>query len=306
MSLITDIQTSLLHEGSSLAPILLKFKFLASRLKSTPLQNWLGYELEGYPLDYDVPSYRKIEVVYKGTFTGPFNSGIKNAPIPSYLIEKFAGENWTVFSLRQSIAAVDDLIKNSKGGVLSVNSSNLIMMLQGKVYEGYACNDISGSFSVSQLVELQHSVRGRLLDLVIEFENIPGAADIDVGFTPKNELAGSAKIVTQIFNQTVHGTMQNVNNTGSVNSLTFGNVHQNKDALVSSLIEKGLPQADAEAFAELVTQEKPGTVDEPFGERAKVWVAENLKKAAGGSWKIGVSTAAEVLKSAALAYYGLS
>lgn len=306
MALLADIQSSLLQENVSIGPVLLKFKFLASRLGSEPLQEWIKYELEGYPRGVEVPEYRKLEIVYRGTFSGPFGSGINNAPIPSYLIEKFAGKSWTTYEMRQSIAAVDDLISKAEGnGILHVNSSNLILLLQGKVYEDYACNDVTGSFSTSQLTELQHSVKSRLLELTLEFEKIPGANEISVGVTSQPKMEGAAQTVNQIFNQTVHGTMQNVNNTGSVGSVNFGSVGD-ADALVAYLAQSGIAREDAEQFAEILASEQPQGTNEPFGQKAKEWVVKNIKKAIDGTWKVGIDVATDVLSKGALAYYGLS
>jgi hypothetical protein len=306
MALLADIQSSLLQENVSIGPVLLKFKFLASRLGSEPLQEWIKYELEGYPGGVEVPEYRKLEIVYRGTFSGPFGSGINNAPIPSYLIEKFAGKSWTTYEMRQSIAAVDDLISKAEGnGILHVNSSNLILLLQGKVYEDYACNDVTGSFSTSQLTELQHSVKSRLLELTLEFEKIPGANEISVGVTSQPKMEGAAQTVNQIFNQTVHGTMQNVNNTGSVGSVNFGSVGD-ADALVAYLAQSGIAREDAEQFAEILASEHPQGANEPFGQKAKEWVVKNIKKAIDGTWKVGIEVATDVLSKGALSYYGLS
>lgn len=117
MSLLREIQASLMQQDQSLGPILLKLRFLASRLGSGPLEEWVKHESEGYPKDVEVPDYRKLGVSYTATFSGPLGSGIRNAPIPSYLIEKRAGANWTHFEMRQSVAAVDDLMAATKKAV---------------------------------------------------------------------------------------------------------------------------------------------------------------------------------------------
>ena len=51
--------------------------------------------------------------------------------------------------------------------------------------------------------------------------------------------------------------------------------------------------------------EKPLSLDEPFGEKARGWIASNLLKAAKGAWDIGINVATKVLSEAALQYYGL-
>ena len=62
---------------------------------------------------------------------------------------------------------------------------------------------------------------------------------------------------------------------------------------------------DATQFAEIIASEEPESKQEPFGNRAKQWLVDNLKKATSGAWNIGVSVATEVLRDAALKYYGL-
>lgn len=93
----------MVQEGADLGSILLKLRLLAARLGSDTLEEWVKHESEGYPRDSDVPSYRVVGVTYRGTFLGPFGSGIKNAQIPPYLIEKHAGESWTKYGKKRDI-----------------------------------------------------------------------------------------------------------------------------------------------------------------------------------------------------------
>lgn len=156
---------------------------MAARLGSNDLEEWVKHESEGYPQDAVLPDYRIVGVTYKGTFSEPYGSGIKNAPIPPILIEAYANDSWNKHSVRESIAAVDELVKASaKGGSLGIDASNLILLLQGKIYENYACNDISGNISVVSLSEISQAVRNRVLELTIQFEkSIPAAAHITFG-----------------------------------------------------------------------------------------------------------------------------
>ncbi|WP_373501536.1 hypothetical protein [Desulfococcus sp.] len=124
MSLLHDIQTAVLQDDADLGPILLKLRLLAARLGSQPLAEWVKHESEGYPAGADLPEYRVLAVSYIANFSGPFGSGIQNAPISPYLIEKFAGKSWVRYEMRQSIAAVDDLLSSStKGGSLGINAA---------------------------------------------------------------------------------------------------------------------------------------------------------------------------------------
>ena len=75
--------------------------------------------------------------------------------------------------------------------------------------------------------------------------------------------------------------------------------------LIGSLEKSGIPAKDANEFGEIVASEEPESAEEPFGPKAKKWLGENLKKAAVGTWNMGISVATDVIKEATLRYYGL-
>lgn len=134
MSLLTEIQAALI-DGQPIGPILLKLRLLASRLGSDVLEEWVKHESEGYPPGVSLPDYRKVGVSYVGTFSGAFGSGIENAPIPPYLIEKFAGKGWNDYEIRQSVSSIDELLSSGNSGTLQINAADLILLLQGHIYE---------------------------------------------------------------------------------------------------------------------------------------------------------------------------
>ena len=305
MSLLHDIQAAVLEEDSNLGPILLKLSLLASRLGSQPLAEWVKHESEGYPVDAVLPDYRVIPVSYTASFSGPFGSGIQNAPISPYLIEKFAGESWVRYEMRQSIAAVDDLLGSSaKGGSIVINAANLILLLQGKVYEDYACNDVTGAVSRASLAELRHSVRSRVLELTIELEkSIPEASTVELGKTDPSSNK-NAEVATQIAQQVIYGNVTSISATGDRARINVAIGERDVDALVKFLVESGVPEDDARQLGQIVTSEEPESKAEPMGAKARKWFVDNLKKAADGTWKMGVSVATDVIKEALLKYYG--
>lgn len=304
MSVLHEIQTSIVKDGSELGPILLKLKLLAARLGSEPLEEWIKYESEGYPPDIEVPSYRIIGVSYTGTFSGPFGSGINNAPIPPYLIKKFAGEKWIDYKIRESIAAIDDLIKGSTNSFLGIDASNLILLLQGKIYPDYSCVSIEGHVSRSALANLQYSVRSRILDLTVELEkSVPDTIKIDLE-NPAAEIIKYADKVNQISQQIIYGDVTTITS-GDSSHIFVGLKPRDAKGLINYLVKEGFPEADAKELVSILESEEPSISDEPFGPKAKSWLLKNLKKTANGTWKIGISVATKVLTDAALKYYGL-
>lgn len=305
MSLLYQIQESVVQDGSSLGSILLKLRLLAARLGSDNLEEWVRHESEGYSIKDVLPEYRIVGISYFGQFSGPFGSGIKNAPIPSLLIAQFANDSWNQHEVRESIAAVGDLVRDSaERGVVRVEASNLILPLQGKVYPDYGCNSIEGKISTIALSEILQAVRSKVLELTIELEkSIPAAALITFG--TQNMDKDNATKAQQITQQIIYGNVENAISGGSGSNVTVNIQSHNKESVVNYLKESGLPESDANEFAQIIESEKPSSPEEPFGEAAKNWIASNLRKAIDGTWKIGVAVATKVLTEAALKYYGL-
>ena len=54
MSLLHQIQESVVQEGCDLGSVLLKLRLLAARLGSDVLEEWVKHESEGYPKDAEV------------------------------------------------------------------------------------------------------------------------------------------------------------------------------------------------------------------------------------------------------------
>jgi hypothetical protein len=157
---------------------------------------------------------------------------------------------------------------------------------------------------VSALAELKHSVQSRVLELTIELEKaLPEAASIVMGKAGGGVL-GKAGVATQIAQQIIYGNVTSISASGDATvNVAIG--ARDDDGLVRFLTEKGIAEADAKEFGAIVASEEPESAQEPLGQKARTWLLENLKKAAVGTWKVGVSVATDLLKEAALRYYGL-
>lgn len=286
------------------AQFLLKLRFLASRLGSAQLEEWVRHEAEGYPPEVDVPGYRKLSVNYRGTWSDPFGGSINNAPIPPYLIEKYASRSWTKFDMRQSISVVDELAMG-KGDAVYINASNLILRLQGKVYPDYSCLSVKGELPKTAMREIQNAVRNRVLDLTIELEKaIPDVVEVKLGeaVTAKGD---SSDTVTQVFHQTIHGLNTTVGNSGAGSQINLTIVQGDGSSLIRELVNVGIPDHAAREFADTLASEEPDQPERPLGEGARKWLARNIEKAVDGTWQVGIGVATKVLEEAAMRFYGL-
>ena len=311
MSLLREIQASVMQEADiGVGMVLLKLRFLASRLGSDLLEEWIKYELDGYPEGIPVPNYRKMGVTYKGMFSEPYGGGLNNVPIPPALVKKHVGERWVTCEMRQSIAEIDDIIRSSKddkGGRLQIDVSDLILHLQGKIYKGMACNSITGLLSISEVVALQFSVRKRVLDLTIELEEkIPTAGEITIEKPLISLSTETAKTTTRIAHQTIYTDSYTViSNSGTgTQSVSVSNICKGDiSAYEKALIEGGISEVDALELAKIISEEEPQSREDPFGVQAKDWLAKHFDTAVKVTWKVGKDVAMKLLTEATMQFY---
>lgn len=303
MGFLHEIQAAVIDPAADLASVLLKLRLLAAKLGNHPLEEWVRYESEGYPPDIPVPAYRRVGVSYRGTFSDGITT-MKNAPIPPLLIAEHANDAWNGRDLRESVAGIAQLAQSTEKGTLYISAANLIVLLQGHVYEGMACHSVTGTISASALTEIISNVRNRILNLTVELERtVPEAGQIGLGVSATPNVSAAA--VTQVYNQVFHGDYTAISNTGDGANINVAINKGDSASLVKALAEAGILQSDAEAFAAILASEQPESRDQPFGQKAKAWVGDNIKKALDGTWKIGLGVATGVLTKVALKYYGL-
>ena len=300
-SLLVDIQQALLASDTQVAPILLKVRFLANRLGSDTLEQWVRHEAEGYPDDIHVPQYRISPVSFTGDFSGAFGSGRNNAPIPNNLIEKFAGDEWTTFKIRQSIAEIDDLLTRSRGRHGSVqlpDANNLIVVLQGSIYPEMACNRVVAEVPISAFSAIQSVVRNRLLELTLELEQKTAAAKVTVNATHVPPTQDQAMVVNNITNQVVHGDSFTTF-TAAHDASQVSVIVQTKDSagLRAALVAAGFDDSSAAELAQTVADDSV-TKDAPIGVATGKWLKEN---ATG----VATSVLSNVLSKFALQFHGL-
>jgi hypothetical protein len=295
MTLLEDIQNSAVDAKSDLGTLLRKCKLLAARLGSQPLEEWLVSESNGYLENVEVPEYRVWSLQIKGHFSGPFGSGLRNAPIPLSCIR------YDRYKCRQSIATIEDILAKTKGGMIQVSTSDLALVLGTKVYEHQNCLQAWAEFGTANLVELLNTVRNRILDFALAiWKEAPMAGES--GSNAAQQLGASK--VTQIFNTTVYGGSANLVGSAQGSSVSFRILTNDFTSLERVLRENGVGDEDiAELRTAIESDERPSS-PERFGPRVSSWIAAMIKKAATGTWEIGVGAAGNLLGQAVSKFYG--
>ena len=267
--LLHEIQDALLDEPE-VSRVLLKLRLLAARIGSGLLEEWVKHETEGYPAQVEVPDYRMVPVEYTGTFSDGVRT-LNDVQIPSFLVKKFAGEDWVRHCVRQPLAEIEHFIqriKEGKGGTLALGgTADLILLLQGKVYKGMGCLGVSGSIPDNLLINAQTAVKGRVMDLTLQLEAVVSDDDASSDFGDRSET------INQIANSTIFG---NVTFASSIGSQVMQTVQpQDTASLAAALRSIGLREEDAQELADIVSCEAPEE-GRSVGTRAMEWITQTF------------------------------
>ncbi len=288
MSLLEDIQNAAVDSKSDLGTLLRKCKLLAARLGSQPLEDWLIWESNGYPEDVDVPDYRIWPLEVKGHFAGPFGSGIQNAPIPSVSLPEKARDAYQNYKCRQSIDSIEEMLKRSDKGKLRVSTGDLAVALGTNVYEYQNCIQAWAEFSVGNLIELLNTVRNRILDFALAIWKEAPAAGNQTG---KSEQEIESGRVTQIFNTTIYGGPASIVGSATESVITIEISQNDLDSLEKALLANAVAEEDIKDLRVAIKSDGQIEKERGFGPRVSSWIAGMMKKAADGSWGVGIGAA---------------
>ncbi len=301
MNFLEEIQNEAIDKKSDLGTLLRKCKLLAARLRNKELGDWLLWESNGYPETIKVPDYRIWKLELKGDFNGPFNSWLRNYNIPLFSLPEKTRDYYENYQCRQSISSIEETLKYSDKGILEVSTGDLAVLIGTKVYKGYNCVQVRAEFGIGNLLELLNSVRNRILDFSLAiWKEKPNAGESN----PKsNEKLESSK-VTKIFNTTIFGGTANVIGEISDSHLNLNIINNDFKSLEKELKKYLINNSDIQELEKSLKKDDPPKGANNYGPLVSNWISNMVKKAAMGSWKIGIGVAANVLANAIAKYYG--
>ena len=179
MTLLQEIQAETSSSGGDLATILRKCKILAARLGSEEFARWITWELDGYPDDQPIPSYRRIAVQCYANFTS-VGWDAPQQPICWPVLGKEAKkayEQLHPLEFREGIAQASALIKGA-----TINRPELGLLVQGKMFPTMNCVGAWVKIEGNEFAQLLSVVKNRILDFVLRIE----AENPNAGEAPPN------------------------------------------------------------------------------------------------------------------------
>ena len=302
MSLLEDIQNAAIDASIDLGTVLRKCKFLAARLGSQPLENWLIWESNGYPEGVPVPEYRVWSLQVKGHFAGAYGSGLRNAPIPLGLLPKDVRGSYNEYEFRLSIATVESALEENDSGIIQVDTGDLSLTLGANVYKDMNCLECWAEFSTTNLVELLNTVRDRVLDFSLAvWKDQPNTGETN----SKVSQPLSSDKITQIFNTTVYGGAANLVGTANASSVVFNIVSTDFESMRRALLANGVSEEDVAELRKAVdSDEKPKSPGQ-FGPNVSSWISRMMKKASEGTWGVGIAAGGNLLAQILSKFFGV-
>lgn len=302
MKLIEEIRNEITNSRFDLSSTLRKSKILASILDNDQLKNWVNSELSGYKNLEELPDYRIISIQSFGYFTGPFNSSVNNVPLPTVNLSKTLKDMAVEIKFNDGVRQIETLITNTKGESLkqvwpaeAVILAREHIQMSGGLVLAYAWKHIN----VSSLENILDQVRNRLLDFILELQ------DIDSEILVSNDAIKSIpqEKVNNIFNYTIYGNSNVVASGSGITQTIHQQInHGDFEALKKYLESLKIEQNDINSLEEIIDDDDHE--DYSFGEKVKSWVGQMTYKAIEGVWKMSVETAPQLLNQAIKSYYG--
>ncbi|WP_298301118.1 hypothetical protein [uncultured Erythrobacter sp.] len=308
MAILSEIQEELLKQDGSLSTALLKLRYLASRLGSADLEEWVVHEIEGYPKDQEVPEYRLAELAISGTFSNGFQM-MSDVSVPPHIIKREAGEDWVRVPIREAIGVIDSMVSGHSITELNdygVSVSAIIPLLSGKVYEGMECLTLNSKFAGSPFLKINQTIRSKTLDLTLELEKkLPAANEITLGSSRSELSSNERQVAQQVTHQHFYGSVGSVTQGGDHRVQTVNVIAGDLTSLRNWLLDSGIDPELTKQVAEALKTGNPQP-EQLEGDGAFAWIKEKLGEGAMAALGVGKEVAKEVITSGIKAYYGLS
>jgi hypothetical protein len=207
--LLDEIIELLGDEKSGLTDALLKTKILLHQIGKKELVGWVNNELNGYPQDADLPSYRILQSEVLANVSNVAWRA-ERQPIPIQHLNKEYRESLEKAQFDQSLAVIE---KNAAKGTfirrIPMEANHLFDKGLGN---GFRTENVWCETSRSDILNIMVQVRSRLLDFMLELRDIVGetateselrekSASMDAGSMFNNAIFGAGSNTTILIGQ---------------------------------------------------------------------------------------------------------
>lgn len=309
---IAEIINLLSDDDQSLVKPFLKAQIFAKRIGNDGLYKWVVQELNGYEIEYELPSYRMAKCNDFAVLKQNGRLTIEQTlPLTSFSEE--IRSMMLKFRVYNSIKSLEGIVTTDpKGALNKLYGADFCQMLSNDLKKqglNFGVHSLRTQVQVFELSEVLTNIRSKLLELMLELEE--DFPNIDTELETR-------EIDKQAVNQTINFYMNKIRitTTGDGNTVNTGDnstvinnavvTKGNKEALKKFLVENGVANEDVTHLAEIIDEEESATTLTKFGPKVGAWIQMMIGKAVSGGWEIGVGAAGSILAQGILKYYGLA
>jgi hypothetical protein len=292
MKLLDEIVDLLSDKRGSLTDALLKTKVLMHRIGHKELAQWVKDELNGYPTDKPVPSYRIVGSRVVGNIQN-MRMIYGNQPLPTGHLPEEMQKYLHEHEMRESISVLEQFTTDP--------DKHLTMPLGPELY-GPISQAFDGAWVQKAWIQMEPTqimhglteIRSRLLDFVLGLQEKLG----DIEDSEVKNVAQNIDAPT-MFQHTVFGDNTTIV-VGNQNSTTVKNMVKRGDfaSLAAALKINGVGDNDIAALQTAIDQES-----KELGPAVKGWMSRMMSKAIDASWQIELGVAAGLITEALKSYY---
>jgi hypothetical protein len=288
--------------SSNLGEVLRLCMRLGTILKNDDLTAWARLEASGYDHDDDLPEYRQIPVEVRGTFYGPFQSGIKNAHIPKSAVDEGHREALFTASIFDPVGELERIAgKDASDDTLQQNwpADAIAYYQQREIYSnGLVLASAWRVLSRNTFAGTLETIRTRILDFALKIE-----AELGEGEDEKADSEIQPARVNQIFNTTITGGNVAFSGMGDV-SQSIQQVNKGDiESLEQALKELGIQRTDIKNAVKAIEEDEKSA--EKPGPNVTKWLGDMLVKGLKTTGKVATGAAGGLLAQAIARYYGI-
>jgi AbiTii len=220
VSLLDEIQASATNSAVPLSDMLRKCQILASRLRHEPFKQWVSHELNGYPDDAELPTYRgPFQGELKADTSGPFGSGVRNVGVPESSIPAEVRDSAREIAFCQGVGTLESMIADAQrvGETRVATMFSVDLAVLTSVVVNHQTVRMWKELPIAVVAGILDSVRSKALEFALQIE----AENPDAGTTTTSELPVPLARTDAIFYTVIYGG-QNAIGPGATVNVTQG------------------------------------------------------------------------------------
>lgn len=290
------------NSDGSLIEALIKTKVVLYKIGHKELIDWVNNELNGYPDDSNLPSYRILPAQVLANMVNMAYQ-VNAHPIPTMHLKESFRESLETAKMTESLAVLEKFTESDGGSLRRPIPIEANHMLGEPLSGGFQIQSAWSEIQLSGITSILTQVRSRLLDFLLELNE---SFDDEMSDEEVKQRAAVTD-AENIFNNAIFGD----NATVIVGS---GNMQRNNaivikgdfNSLSETLREHGVEDADIKALKTAIAADaaEGGPKQGEFGVSVKSWLQSMLSKAVDASWQIELGVASSLLASALQRFYG--